>query len=196
MKDPLAVLTFQDNENSITQSLDDNIIKDINFSLDIMYTSSVFPWWYLSIYTSTYYLENEFYALASVEETYSNNTFGFYAQQHSSLTLSKDKTFTSDVTMLYISNMILGSYTMENQFKLSVSFRKTLWDNRVSISAGIDDIFDTNNILVSSKYYNQDNNYFARTESQLFRLGFKYNFGNSRLRDNNRSIYIEEKNRL
>ncbi len=196
MKDPMAVLTFQDNENSIIQSLDDNILKDINYSLDIMYASTILPWWYLSVYTSTYYLENEFYALASIEETYSNNTFGFYAQLYSGLTLSKDKTFTSDVTMLYISNMIIGSYDMENQFKLSISFRKTLWDDRVSITAGVDDIFDTNNLLVSSKYYNQDNNYFARTESRLFRLGIKYNFGNSRLRDNNRSNFIDEKKRL
>jgi len=196
MKDPLTVLTFQNNENSITQTLEDNIIRDNNFSLDITYASSVLPWWYLSVYTSTYYLENKFYALASVEETYSNDTFGFYAQVYSGLTLSKDKTFTTDITMLYISDMIIGSYDMEDQFKLSISFRKSFWDNQASISLGIDDIFDTNNIRVSSKYYNQDNSYLAKPESRLFRVGFKYNFGNYKLRNNANTKKIDEENRL
>lgn len=195
-KDPLSVLSFQDNENSTTQNLDANIISDINYSLDISYASSVLPWWYLSVYTSTYYIENEFYALASPEETYKNDTFGFYAQMYSGFTLTKDGTLTSDLTATYISNMILGSLDYKNQFISSVSFRKSFWDNRASITVGIDDLFDTNNILLSSKYYNQDNSYFAKQESRLFKLGFKYNFGNSRLRDNNRSIYSDEKDRL
>ena len=33
-KDPLAVLSFQDNENSTTQNIDTNIIKDVNYSFD------------------------------------------------------------------------------------------------------------------------------------------------------------------
>ena len=41
-KNPLAVLSFQDNENSTTQNLDANIISDINYSLDILYSSSLY----------------------------------------------------------------------------------------------------------------------------------------------------------
>jgi len=98
--------------------------------------------------------------------------------------------------MLYISDMIIGSYDMEDQFKLSVSFRKSFWDNQASISLGIDDIFDTNNIRVSSKYYNQDNSYFAKPESRLFRVGFKYNFGNYKLKNSTNTKKIDEENRL
>lgn len=97
---------------------------------------------------------------------------------------------------MYISNLISGSYDYKNQFTLSVSFRKSFWDKKASISAGVDDIFDTNNFPLASRYYNQDNGYFARAESRLFRVGFRYNFGNSRLRDNNRSSQSEEGNRL
>ena len=195
-KDPLALLTFQDNENSITQNIDANIISDINFSFDISYYSPIFSWWYLSVYTSTYYIENEFYALASPQETYTNDTFGFYAQMYSGFTLSKDGTLTSDVTATYISDMISGSLDMKNQFISSISFRKSIWKNRASITVGVDDIFDTNNIPVSSRYYNQDNNYFAQSESRLFRLGFKYKFGNYKLRNNTRTKKTNEEQRL
>ena len=195
-KDPLAILTFQDNENSVTQNIDANILSDINYSFDISYSSSLFDWWFLWVYTSTYYVENEFYALASPQETYKNDTFGFYAEMYSGFTLSKDGTLTSDVNATYISDMISGSYHMKNQFICSVSFRKSIWKKRASVTIGVDDIFDTNNIPVTSRYYNQDNNYFAKSESRLFRLGFKYNFGNYKLRNKTRIIKTNEEQRL
>lgn len=195
-KDPLALLTFQDNENSVTQNIDTNILSDINYSFDVSYSSALFSWWYLWVYTSTYYIENEFYALASPQETYTNDTFGFYGQIYSGFTLSKDRTFTSDLNATYISDMISGSYHMKNQFICSVSFRKSIWKNRASITVGVDDIFDTNNIPVTSRYYNQDNNYFAKSESRLFRLGFKYNFGNYKLRNKTRINKTDEEQRL
>ncbi|MFK5983494.1 MAG: outer membrane beta-barrel family protein [Flavobacteriaceae bacterium] len=195
-KDPLALLTFQDNENSVTQNIDANIISDINFSFDISYYSAIFSWWYLSIYTSTYYIENEFYALASQQETYKNDTFGFYGKIYSGFTLSKNGTLTSDLSATYISNSIVGSLDMKNQFTTSISFRKSIWKNRASITIGVDDVFDTNNIPVTSKYYNQDNNYFAQAESRLFRIGFKYKFGNYKLRNNSRTKKTDEAQRL
>lgn len=195
-KNPLAILTFQDNANSNLQNIDANIISDVNYSFDIMYSSTINSWWYLWLYTSTYYLENDFFAQASDQETYSNNTFGLYAQMYSGLTLSKDKSFTSDITLKYISNMIEGSFDYENQFNLSVSFRKSFWNNKASVSAGVDDIFDTFNVPLSSKYYNQDNSYFAHLESRLFRLGFVYYFGNFKLKNSNKTDKTAEENRL
>jgi hypothetical protein len=195
-KDPLALLTFQDNENSATQNIDANIISDINYSFDITFYSPLYSWWYLSVYTSTYYVANEFYSLASPQETYKNDTFGIYAQMYSGFTLSKDGTLTSDLTAKYVSDMITGSLDLKNQFITSISFRKSIWENRASITVGVDDIFDTNNIPVTSRYYNQDTRYFAQVESRLFRVGFKYNFGNYKLRNNTRTKKTDEAQRL
>ena len=195
-KDPLALLTFQDNENSATQNIDANIISDINYSFDITFYSPIYSWWYLSVYTSTYYIANEFYSIASPQETYKNDTFGIYAEMYSGFTLSKDGTLTSDLTAKYVSDMITGSLDLKNQFITSISFRKSIWENRASITIGVDDIFDTNNIPVTSRYYNQDTHYFAKKESRLFRLGFKYNFGNYKLRNNTRTKKTNEARRL
>ncbi len=195
-ENPLDKLTFQDNENRTLRTLDANLIKDFQYSFDMVYASSVLSWWYLTVVTSSYYLENEFYSIESEPATYSNDTFGFFGQVYSGITLSKDFGLSSDVTAMYISNLIYGSFNYKNQFNLSLSFKKKLWDNRASISAGVDDVFNTNNIQLSSRYYNQDNFYFARPESRLFRLNFIYNFGNTRLRDNNRSTKPKESGRL
>ncbi|MGV6828861.1 MAG: outer membrane beta-barrel protein [Flavobacteriales bacterium] len=193
---PLGQLSFQNNTNNTTQTLDANIISDLNFSVDISHNSYVLPWWYLYVYTSGYYLENVFYALQSEQDTYINHTLGFYVSMYSNISLSKDKTFTSDIDLSYLSHYVTGASLMKNQFNLSVSLRKTIWKKRASITVGVDDIFNTHNIPVTTKYYNQDNSYFAKAEAPLFRLGFKYNFGNYKLRNNKRIKKTDEKDRL
>ena len=194
--DALSVLTFQDNENNTLRNIDANLITDFQYSFDAIYASPIKDWWYFSFVTSTFYLENEFISEESAQETYSNKTFGFYAQMYSGLTLSKKQHISSDITAVYLSNLIYGSYDYANQFNLSVSFRKALWNDRASISLGVDDIFDSYNVPIESKYYNQDNRYFSMAESRMFRLNFKYNFGNARLQDNNRITKPDEAERL
>ena len=162
----------------------------------MVYVSSLTPWWYLSLYTSGFYFENEFYAVESIDEKYSNSTVGFYGQFYSGLTFSKDQTMTGDVTAVYLSDFIYGSYDYGNQFSLSLSVRKSFWDKTGSVTLGVNDLFDTYNVPVTSRYYNQDNSYFAQPESRLYRVSFKYTFGNTKLRDNNRDRKPEETTRL
>ena len=195
-KNSLSILTFQDNQNRVLRNIDTNLISDFQYSLDIVFVDSLKPWWFLQVVTSTFYLENEFYSIESLEETYSNDTYGFYASMYSNFTLTKDRTLTSDINVLYISNLITGGYDYKNQFNASVSIRKSFWNNRASITVGVDDIFDTNTFPITTNYYNQDNSYFAKAETRLFRLGFRYNFGNARLKDNKRNSSSDEGDRL
>jgi hypothetical protein len=196
IKNPLEELRFQNNTTRALQNLETNLIEGYQYSLDVTYAKSVRSWWYLQVVASGFFIENEFFALQSTQETALANTYGFYGQIYSGLVLSEQANITSDITMLYISNLIFGSYTYKNQFNLSASIRKKIWDKKASITLGVDDIFNTNNIPVVSRYANQDNGYFARTESRLFRVGFTYNFGNSKLQDNNREITTKESDRL
>jgi hypothetical protein len=195
-KNSLSILTFQDNQNRVLRNIDTNLISDFQYSFDIVFVDSIKPWWFLQLVTSTFYLENEFYSVESLEETYSNDTYGFYASMYSNFNLNTDRTLTADLNVLYISNFITGGYDYKNQFNASISVRKSFWNKRASITVGVDDIFDTNTFPVTTNYYNQDNSYFARAETRLFRLGFRYNFGNARLNDNNRNSSSAESNRL
>lgn len=194
--DALSILRFQDNDDMIIRTEDANLIREFQYSLDIIHVSSPTNWWYLSLYTSSFYFENKFYSVESVEDTYSNSTYGFYGQMYNGLTFSKDRSFSGDITAVYLSDFIYGSYDYGNQFSVSLSLRKSFWNNTASITAGVNDIFDTYNVPVSSKYYNQNNTYFAQPESRLFRVSFKYTFGNANLRDNNRDSKPKETQRL
>lgn len=192
----LSTLTFQDNIEQVIRTTEANLIQDFQYSLDITYAKPITRWLYVSVYTSGFYFENEFYALESVPETYINNTFGFYAQMYSGWTISQRENITADLTAVYLSDYIYGSYTYGNQFNLSLSFRKGLWNNRASIQMGVDDMFNTYNVPVNSKYYNQNNVYFAQPESRLFRIGFTYKFGNSFLKNLDKRGSSQESERL
>lgn len=197
VKNDLGDLSFQNNQNSVLRNVADNLDKVYQYSFDITYSSSLTSWWYSHISTSTYYLSNEFYAVESAQETYNNKTYGQYLVLYNNFTLSKDRTLTADLTALYISNFVFGNRYFKNQSFVNVSFRKVFWDKRASLTVGVDDIFNTLNDVASiAKYYNQDNRFFANQESRLFRLGFKYNFGNAKLRDNSKQIKTDEGDRL
>ena len=192
----LSTLTFQDNTSQIIRTTEANLLQDFQYSLDITYAKPITSWLYVSVYTSGFYFENEFYAVESEPETYTNNTFGFYAQMYSGWTISDKKKLTADLTAVYLSDFIYGSYTYGNQFNLSLSIRKGLWNNRASIQVGVDDMFNTYNVPINSKYYNQNNSYFPQPETRLFRLGFTYKFGNSFLKNLDKRGNSEEGDRL
>jgi hypothetical protein len=194
----LSQLTFQDNENRTLRHSDANLINDFQYSFDIAYTPTNLPrWLYGYLKTSTYYLESEFYSVESIQKTYTINTAGFFAEIFSRFTITKDRSLTADLYSNYTSNFIEGSTKFKNIFYSSLSLRKSFWDNAASISLGVDDVFNTySNFRQVSKYYNQDNYFIAQEESRIFKIGFKYNFGNARLKDNNKSIDTEETERL
>lgn len=193
----LDALTFQNNNNSTLERIDANLIKSYQYAFDVTYFNSLSSWWWLRFNTSTFYLANEFYALQSAEEKYTNDTFGQYLFLTNHFTLSKDRTFTADLTGKYISNFVFGNRYFKNQNFINISFRKELWNKRASLTLGVDDIFDTLKDMASTtRYYNQDNNYYANLEYRLLRIGFKYNFGNARLHDNSKQIKTDEGDRL
>ncbi|MEZ4795027.1 MAG: outer membrane beta-barrel protein [Flavobacteriaceae bacterium] len=192
----LEILNLQDNAAFTLRQLDTNIPRNFQYSLDIVYAAPLNDWWYTNLVTSSFYMENEFFAVESNQERYSNSTYGFFGQSYNQFTLSKDGTLTSDVTLLYISNLISGSLDYNNIFKFSVSLQKMLWNRRARINCGVEDLFDTNNVTVVSRYLNQDNSYFAMPESRFFYVGFQYNLGNYTLRENKNTIKTVEGDRL
>lgn len=197
VENSLDALTFQNNQNSTLERVDANLIRSYQYAFDITYFSTLNTWWWMHFNTSSFYLANEFYALQSAEEKYTNDTFGQYIYLNNHFTLTKDRTFTADLTGKYISNFVFGNRYFKNQFFLNVSFRKDLWNKRASLTAGVDDVFNTLKEMVSaSRYYNQDNHFYTDLEYRLFRVGLKYNFGNARLRDNAKRISTDEGERL
>ncbi len=189
-------LSFQDNDQRLIRRVSMNLLGSKSYGLDISHGRSVTNWWYAYAYVSLFNEERTFVAIESGDVPYTIELDAFFGSLYNNFTISKDGTLTGETSLTYISNFLSGSYIMEPFTTLSIGLRKTLWNNRAEISLNFEDILNETNTWLRSNYLNQDNGYFPQPESRYVRVGFKYNFGNFRLSDNQRSIEAAERDRL
>ncbi|MEX0359502.1 MAG: outer membrane beta-barrel protein [Allomuricauda sp.] len=192
----IGYLVFQDNDEQTLVELKQNMLASKSYGLDFTVSKGITPFWFMYAYTSFFHEEETFLAVESNNQEYTNEVDGIYGYLANYLTLSKDGTFTGELTMTYISQFLFGSYISDEQLNLTLGLRKSLWNNRASISVAAEDLLEQYLPTYTSRYLNQDNFYRRRPEAQFIRFGFTYNFGNFRLQDNERAIEKKERDRL
>lgn len=192
----IAYLVFQDNADQTLVEFKQNVLESKSYGFDFTLSKAISSNWFLYAYTSFFHEEETFLATESGNVPYTNEVDGVYGYLANYLTLSKDGTFTGEVTATYISKFLFGSYVSDEQFNLTLGLRKTLFNNKIILSLAAEDILEKYVPTYRSQYLNQDNFYRRRPETQFIRFGFTYNFGNFRLEDNQRGIDKKERDRL
>ena len=189
-------LSFQDNLNFSLRRVSVNLLESSSYGLDISHGRSLTNFWYAYAYMSFFHEEQTFLAIESDNKAVTNEIDAFYGTMYNSFTLSEDGTFSGELTFTYVSDWITGSYFFEPMTTLSIGLRKTFWKERAELTLRLEDVLDKTNTRLTSRYLNQDNSFLAKPESRYIRIGLKYNFGNFRLRDNQREIEAAERDRL
>lgn len=192
----IAGLVFQDNENQTLVDLQQNVLDSKSYGLDFTVSKGIMPFWFVYAYASLFHEEETFLAVESNNLPYTAEVDGIYGYLANYLSLSKDGTFTGELTATYFSNFLFGSFISDEQLNLTVGLRKSFFNNRAIFSIAAEDILERNNPTYTSRYINQDNFYRIRLETQFIRVGFTYNFGNFRLEDNQKEIDKKERERL
>jgi len=192
----ISTLSFQDNENLILKDITQNVLGSTSYGLDFTYGKALFKSWYLYNYISVFHEDETFIARESNNTIVTNRFNGVYIDVTNYLTLSKDGSFKGELGFNYASGFLEGSYIQEQTTNLTLGFRKSLWNKRALLSLAFNDVLGRANGRVTSNYLNQDNTYLAVPETQNFKVGFTYNFGNFRLEGNNRTIENKERDRL
>ena len=191
----MSVLPFQDNENLTLRGVNTNLNYERQFSFDVTYSEFVNNWMWVSVYASFFNMENEFAALESNGTNVKQDINGAYLQTLNYFILGEGLTAT--ITNVLTSNLLVGSYKYDRpQYALNIDIQKTFLDGRLIVNLSSEDVFNTNNIPLTSRYSNQNNSFFAMPESQKIRVGLRYKFGNFKLRDNGRATSAEEETRL
>ncbi|NJB71443.1 hypothetical protein GGR42_001905 [Saonia flava] len=192
----ISTLSFQDNQTLTLHAINQNVLESISYGLDFTISKSILKNWYLYAYTSLFYEDETFVSEETNDVPYTNIVEGLYFQMANYLTLSKDGTFTGEVGFSHFTDFIAGTYVMGPTTNLNFGLRKTLWDNKATLSLSVEDILNTVSTDYQAKFLNQNNSYFHQSEWQFVRLGFTYNFGNFRLSDNEKNIDKNERDRL
>ncbi|MDO7171393.1 TonB-dependent receptor domain-containing protein [Mariniflexile sp. AS56] len=193
---PTLEITFQDNEENILKYINTNIDHSVSYGLDFMTYTKLAKRWNIYVLSSLFYYENEFYALESNNELTQNEKWSLYGNVVNYFSLLKDNSLNLSISYQYISPLFNGPTLVSSRHGLDLNIKKSLWNNKASVSLGFVDMFNNQNFNTSTKYSNQDVNTITRVENRLFTFGFNYKFGNASLKNNQRQIDLEERDRL
>ena len=192
----ILTLPFQDNVNQVLRTERQNAVGSKSWGIDFTHARSITKWWYFYTYISIFHEENTFRAEESANAIYTNEVDGVYLSGYNYFTLSKDATWKAEASITHFTNFISGSYIQDPTTNITLGVKKSFWKERATLTVTASDILGEANALLTSRYLNQDNSYFAVPETQNVRIGFTYNFGNFKLEDNERDIDKNERTRI
>ncbi|WP_298417820.1 outer membrane beta-barrel family protein [uncultured Kordia sp.] len=193
-KNEIYELTLQDNENNILQYIDSNVENNRYYGLDFITYFSILDTWDVSITTSFYNNEDTFTLADNVRVL--QQKWANYTAIDNNFTFLKDQSLTANVSFVYLSPVILGLSEVSSRNLLSLSLRKNLWNKRATISLTANDILNGQEFTKTTVFANQNSRYLANFDTQIIRVGFRYNFGNTKLRTNQRTKSSAEQERL
>jgi len=192
-KGAIYELTLQDNENDVLQYVASNIENNVNYGLDFVTYFSILDTWDVSLVTSMFNLSDTF----TIDDTQiTQQKWSNYTSIDNNFTFLKDQSLTANLSLLYISSNIQGLSEVSNRNLVSLSFRKTLWNKKATLSLTLNDIFNGQKVTKTTQFANQNSAYTADYDTQTIRLGFRYNFGNTKLTTNQRTKSSAEQERL
>lgn len=191
----MSVLTFQDNESKLLRFITDNMERELAYGLDFIYRKEISRSW------DTYFLSSYFYAAERFtdilsQETIDQDLWTLLIQFNNNFTFLEDRSLTANLNYTYVSPVISGNSRQEYYNEWGISLKKNIWGKKGTISMGLTDVFRQFKLKNTRKYGNQYNISVYRPNARVFSLGFRYNFGNMKIRDNYKSTTTEERNRL
>src|SRR6056297_189275 len=185
----------QDNQGNLLRFIATNLNQNTSYGLDIIYNKSITNRWSSYVLFHYYYKENIFTDLET-GQLQDNNAWITYVRSTQSYAFLEDRSLFADITFSYMSPTVVGNSERDAISQLGFYVRKTLWNKKASISLTVDDIFNQGNLFFTRQYLNQDNSSSVREENRLVIFGFRYSFGNTKIRNNKKRKNTDERSRI
>ncbi|UWX54932.1 outer membrane beta-barrel family protein [Maribacter litopenaei] len=173
----------QDNESNLLRFLSVNLESNITYGAEFRWNKSLTTFWDTYLLLSYYYKENGFRDI-DTGAILDNSIWTSNVRFNNYFTLLEDRSLYADVLFRYSAPTVFGNSRRESTSQLVLSFSKSLLKRRATVSLSVEDIFNDGNYFSTRNYLSQDNSTFSRRETRLFYVGFRYKFGNNRIRDN------------
>ncbi|MGB5818779.1 MAG: outer membrane beta-barrel family protein [Saonia sp.] len=194
-KDIQRQLTFQDNESRFLRFINANLDRELSYGLDFIVNKEIVKSWDIYVLSSYFYGAERFIDVGSGQRI-DNGLWTLLLKINNNFAFLKDKSLSAGLNFTYVSPVIRGNSEQESYNELEISLRKTIWNKKGTISMGLSDAFKQFRLFNTRRFLDQDNTSLYRPEGRLFTLGFRYKFGNLRIRDNKKKKNVEERRRL
>ncbi|WP_232827322.1 outer membrane beta-barrel family protein [Winogradskyella aurantiaca] len=192
-KGDIQELPRQNNNTNIIAYIPANLDKTVEYGFDLWVDFYLTDRWSVFALTSFFNI---------TEETQINDDFVSlsqwtnYSQLSNTLSLLKDNSLNINFNLTYASKSLQGLSLVSARLYSDLSISKSLWDDRAVITLSMEDLFNEQDVLVTTEYLNQSNSYFSNLDNRFIKLGFRYKFGNTKLVSNERTSDVQERERI
>lgn len=191
--DNIFELPLQDNEKHIITNTPVNLKKTTEYGVDFISNFNIIDGWSTYLLTSFFNAQDQG-TIEGVE--FKKDKWSNYTTLSNNLTFLKDQSLNANLSLVYISKNVNGFRIIDHLLFSNLSISKTLLDKKATVSLQISDLFNTEKFRMRSRYLNQDNLSIVNEDTRTIKLGFRYNFGNSNLKTNQRIQSEQEIERL
>ncbi|MBU3026751.1 MULTISPECIES: outer membrane beta-barrel family protein [Zobellia] len=194
-KNGLAQLIFQNNDNNLLRFISSNLDQEWAYGIDLSLNKN-FTDFYNCYVLASFYNETFRFSNLSTNEPVELDQFSWFVRTSNSFSFLSDRSLTADLNLVYTAPMLSGNSKFDAFGALNLMFRKTFYNKKLSISLGVEDIFNQGNQFNTRNYQDQNGTSLQRGENRLLVTGLRYRFGNSKIRDNKKSKRVDERNRI
>lgn len=168
-----------------------NSYDEQNIGVNATYYNTFFKRWDLYATANYSYIESK--GLINQVKGLSSNSL--YYAINNTVHLNKAKTVSLLVNFSHYLPYTKGNFEFENMYNLASGLRISLFEKKLQVNMTVQDILKgmkfKGNAYYSSYYTNSNNYYDARS----FNLSVTYQFGNNKVKGNNKKANLEEVNR-
>ncbi|WP_179021427.1 outer membrane beta-barrel family protein [Winogradskyella forsetii] len=189
----IVELPRQNNQTNIIAFTPTNLDKKVEYGFDFIFDYYPTNTWNLYFVTSFYNISEEAnFGEGFVEQEQWSN----YSILMNSMSFLKDQSLNVNLTFTWVGKNLQQFQTVGDRLISELSVSKSIFKKKGIISLAVEDIFNLQDYDTSTRYLNQSSSSFIDDDNRYIKLGFRYNFGNTKLSTNERATSAEERERL
>lgn len=189
----IVELPRQNNDTNSIAYTPTNLDKKVDYGFDFAFDYYPTNTWNLYFVTSFYNISEEAnFGEGFVELSQWSN----YSILQNSFALLEDRSLNVNLTLTWVGRSLQQLQTIEDRLFSEFSVSKSILNKKGMLSLSVEDLFNMQDSDMSLRYANQQSSSFVDSDNRFIKLGFRYNFGNTKLNTNERSTSAEERQRL
>lgn len=181
-RDVITQVLLPDTAKKALFQTNENLDKQINYSVNLNAPVSFTKWWSTSNNASVFYLGFRSPDLRG-QDLSSGRVALQFNSQHKFVISS---TITGELNGDYTSPIEYGTLKISSQYGLDLGLSKSFMKKKANVKLALSDIFDTRRQKISSAYEGLDYNLVQKNETRIARVTFTYRFGKSEIKPERR----------
>lgn len=186
-------LPRQNNITNILSFTPSNLDNMVDYGFDFSFDYTIGNWWNIYALTSFYNITQED---TLPEGDVKLERWSNISVLQNNLRLLEDKSLMISFNLIYGNTNLQNLALIDTRLVSTFSITKAIFNKKGTISLAIEDLFNEQDYFIRNEYLNQNSNTFTNLDNRFIKVGFRYNFGNTKLSTNERGASAEERDRI